>query len=239
MKRQALTLSKFLAVIILTSLVFSSAQFGFLRASAIPNFPFTEIIARIQNISPADNGSYIGDAPLNVSIRFSARSYAPNSSLIPYKEISCIYQLDNGEWKNASLCYASEQGAWYDPTFQGYWNQLDCNYSAVLQGLANGAHSLNVSLTPDLQYYYRVLSNGSSLFYSVGHYVYDALANSTINFYVSDNYDKPAPTDQTANMQQEPFPIILAVAVSVAVVAIFAVGVLAYFKKGKRPQFKT
>lgn len=204
-------------------MVFSLAQFGFVRVhAATNNFPFKDIIAEIQNMSPQDNETYTGDVPLNIHIRFSVRTSDPNSGLIPYQDINCIYQLDDTEWKNASLHYASEQETWWDPT-GGYWNQMDCNYSAVLQELSNGAHSLNVTVTPDLKYYYRVLNNGSSLHYSVGHDVYDALTNSTINFYVYGNYDKLTPTDQPAFLAPE---IAFSVAITAVIITIITVIVL-------------
>lgn len=195
-------------MIIIVSLVFSLVQFTFLRAYATTNFPFKDIIAGIQNFSPEDNKTYTGDVPLDIHIRFSVRSPKSNSGLIPYQDINCIYQLDDGEWRNASLYYASEQETWGDPT-GGYWNQIYCNYSAVLKGLSNGVHSLNVTITPDLKYHYRVLSDGSSLHYSVGHYVYDALTNSTINFYVFGNYDEPIPTDQPAISPEITFSVVI------------------------------
>lgn len=224
MKATRLGLSKSLSMIIIISLVFSLLQFGFLRAHATPKFPFKNVIAGIQNISPTDNGSYTGDVPLNISVRFSARSDAPNSSLLPYQEITCIFQLDNGEWRNASLYSASEQRAWYDPTFQGYWNQLDCNYSAVLQGLSNGAHLLDIDLKPDLDYHYRISSNGTLVQKNL-------LDNATITFYVFGNYDKPVPTDQSMSPSPE---IVLIVIIISTVIIVTGLGVLIHFKKRKR-----
>ena len=188
-------------------------------------FPFSDIIAGIQNFSPADNGSYIGDVPLIISVRFSARSDAPNYSLIPYQEISCLYQLDNGEWKNASLYYASEQKAWYDPTFQGYWNQLDCNYSALLTGLSNGEHLLDIDLKPDLEYHYRISSDGTNVQENL-------LDNATITFYVFGNYNESVPTDQSSN--SEPFPTTVVAITSAASLVIASVSLLIYFKRRRR-----
>lgn len=175
---------KFISTVIVVSLVISLALLGFQRtefAGATSEFSFKDIEAEIQIISPADNGSYTGDVSLNISIRFSAYSEAPNSSVIPYQDISCIYQLDNSEWTNASLYSASDNG-FRDWVNGGYWNIIKCNYSALLQGLSNGAHLLNVSLKPgeiDLYDYPSMIR----------------IFTSTVNFFVFGNYDKPVPTD--------------------------------------------
>jgi hypothetical protein len=215
-----------LALILIMSLSFSAVAVVQLEfAYATPAFPFKDISAEIQNISPADNGSYTGNVPLNISVRFSAQSDAPNSSLIPYQDITCIYQLDNGEWRNASLHYASEQRAWYDPTFQGYWNQLDCNYTAVLQGLSNGEHLLDIDLKPDLDYHYRISSNGTN----VQKNLHD---NATITFHVFGDYDEPVPTNQSSD--SEPLPTTLVITASGTSLAVVVAGFLVYFKKRKR-----
>jgi len=125
-------------------------------------FPLDEVIAVIQPVSPDDNMTYVGVIPLNLTVHYKVQASYPNLS-IPYDDITCIYQLDDNDWENASLSYASPQTFWYDPTFRGYWVELDCNYTATLPKLADGAHSVNVSLTPDINGYYRVLSNGSSV----------------------------------------------------------------------------
>ena len=98
-------LAKYNSTIIVFTLILSLTLLAFQRVAivyATPNFPFEDIIAEIRNISPEDNGPYTGDVSLNINIRFYAYSYDPNSSLVPYQDINCIYQLDNSEWKNAS-----------------------------------------------------------------------------------------------------------------------------------------
>jgi hypothetical protein len=227
-KAVLLSQAKPLLIVIAMSLVFLPLQFGFQGACAIPDFSFKEIIAEIQNISPADNRSYIGDVPVNISVRYYARSYARNTGLIPYQEISCLYQLDNGEWKNASLIYASEQKALGDPVSRVYWNYLYCNYSAVLEGSSNGEHLLDIDLKPDLDHHIRISSNGT--------YVFDSLHsqdnqgslpdNAKVTFYVFGD-DKPMSTVQSASREHEPFLTIAAI----PIVAVAVAGVLVHFKK--------
>ena len=222
-----LSLSKFISVTIAASLVFSLLQFGFLSADVIPNFPFNEITAQIQNISPADNGSYVATIPVNVSVRFSAFSKAPNADLIPYQEINCIYRLDNGEWKNVSLSEASEQTSFGDPILQGYWNDVYCNYSATLQGLSSGVHLLDIDLKP-VGERVRLSSNGKNLFaYPDTQNNHSLPSNASIIFYVSGNENGPTPTDQPTNTQHESFLTIVAVLIAV----IVAMSVLVYYKK--------
>jgi hypothetical protein len=185
MKKAVIALPKSLPRVIVISLVLSLALLGFQHVgfvSAVPEFSFSEIEAEIQVSSPVDNGSYTGDLSLNISIRYYALSHVPNSSVIPYQNINCLYQVDNNDWKNASRISASQQGGFWDPPNDGYWNVIDCNYSAVLQGLFNGEHLLDIDLKPDLEYHYRVASNET--------YV----DNATISFFVFGNYDKPMPT---------------------------------------------
>ena len=220
---------KYTSTAIIVSLALSLAFLGAQRAGpayATPNFPLKEVMGEIQNISPTDNGSYTGGVPLNISVWFSARSDAPNSSLIPYRDISCIYQLDNGEWRNASLYYTSEQSAWYDPTFQGYWNQLSCNYSAVLQGMSNGAHLLDIDLKPDsIWEHYRISSNGTN----VQNNLHD---NATITFYVFGDYDQPVLAGQTESVVPE-------IGFSIVVIsAIITVTTAALFLRKRRSRFK-
>jgi hypothetical protein len=178
---------------------------------------FENITAEIQPLSPEYNGSYTGDIPLNLTIGYASQT-ATNSTVIPYQEIACQYQIDNGSWLNATLVSASKQNVWYDPTFRGFWNQMDCSYNGSLKELSNGKHSMNVTLNPSLMYSYFVLSNGSSLFYHDKNGVYNALVNSTVDFYVFDNFDATAPNNSAH--QSSTFPTIVGiVAVSITTTA--------------------
>lgn len=217
------------AIIVMSFLL--SAWFQTAVAQAPSAFSFNQVEAIIQPNCPADNASYTGNVTLNMSVQFSAHSKTANQSLIPYQNIHCIYQLDNGSWQNATLTYATQQTDWYDFIISSYWSQMQCNYIATPPMLANGWHSLNVSLTPNLQYYYRVLSNGSSPRIRIGNQTYDALANSTINFYVYGNYDNPAPT-QTSQTQPE-FSLVAIAIVSAASAIATTAGLIIHYKKPK------
>jgi hypothetical protein len=183
---------------------------------------FDNIMAEIQPLSPSYNESYTGNIPLDVTVHLSAKSQT-NSSLIPYQEIVCQYQVDNGNWINVTLVGASKQKVFYDPTFQGFWNQIDCNYNGSLQELSNGKHSLNITLTPFLDYSYLVLSNGTLPLVRIGDGYYNALMNSTVDFYVYGNYDTQTTTQ---NQGVPPFPTILVVIASAVAIAVLAVSLL-------------
>ncbi|MGB9960212.1 MAG: hypothetical protein ACPLKQ_06810 [Candidatus Bathyarchaeales archaeon] len=179
--------SKFLSSVAVVFLAFSLLLLGFQRVSfvsALPEFSLSEIYAVVQVVSPVDNGFYTGNVPLNISISFNVFSSGPNEGVIPYQKISCLYKVDNGEWKNASLVYTSGQQGFWNPPNANYWNYVECNYSALLEGLYNGAHVLNITLKPDGINYYRVDHSDYAL-------------NSTIVFHVYGNYEVPAPNPQT------------------------------------------
>jgi len=190
-------------------------------------FPFDKVVAVIQPVSPDDNMSYVGIISLNLTIHYNVQSGSPNSSLIPYEDIICIYQLDDNDWENASLSYASPQTFWYDPTFQGYWVEMDCNYTAILPELADGSHSLQVNLTPDLNYYYRVLSNGSSVIIRDGIKAYNAIAHAPINFTIG-NTDNIVPSADESG--QSSTNVLIVIGLSGLVVSIS----LVFFKLKKK-----
>ncbi|MGB9960211.1 MAG: hypothetical protein ACPLKQ_06805 [Candidatus Bathyarchaeales archaeon] len=182
---------KFLPAATVVFLVFSLILLGFQRfafVSAVSEFSLSEIDAEILVVSPVDNGSYTGDIPLNISIRFGAFSRIPNASLIPYQKVSCLYKVDNGEWKNASLVYASEQGGRWHPTHAAYWNEVICNYSALLQGLSNGWHVLTITLKPDGIHYWRIAKAGEKSY----------TLEPIVFFHVFGNYNEPIPQIEKA-----------------------------------------
>jgi len=145
--------------------------------------------------------------------------------LIPYQEIICQYQVDNGNWINATLVVASNQKVWYDPTFQGFWNQIDCNYNGLLQELSNGRHSLNITLTPSLEYSYLVLSNGTLPLVRIGDGYYNALVNSTVDFYVFGNYDSQK---SIPNKEITPFSTTIFVVTGTSIFVIIALSFLLF-----------
>jgi hypothetical protein len=192
-------------------LVLSLALLGFQHVelvSAVPEFSFSEIEAEIQVFSPVDNGSYTGNISLNISIRYYAFSHVPNSSVIPYQNINCLYQVDNSAWKSATLDFASKQEGFWSLVNDGYYNTMDCNYSALLRGLYNGAHSLNITLKPDIGYYYRVNND---------------TVNSASRFYVFGNYEQPTSTPQPTFLTSESFlGIVVVVALTITLLTILA-----------------
>jgi hypothetical protein len=195
---------------------------------------FKNITAEIQPLSPTFNESHTGEIPLNLTIGYASQT-PTNSTLIPYQEIVCQYNVDNGSWNNATLVSASTQKVWYDPTFRGYWNQIDCNYSGLLEELSNGRHSMNITLTPSLQYSCFVLSNGTTPFVRIGNGCYNALANSTVDFYVYGNYDSQA---SIPNQEKLPLSTTLVIITASATVVAVTLSLLLYRRHRKQATVK-
>jgi hypothetical protein len=147
----------FISTILLVLLIVSTLLvFSHKFALCTSGFSTSEIEAEILVTSPIDNGSYTSDVCLDVSIHFYAWSVEKNSSMIPYQDVTCLYQVDTGQYQNASIYYASQQSSWIDIPNNGYWNEMRCNYTASLQGLSDGLHSLRIDLEPSGITYYRV-----------------------------------------------------------------------------------
>jgi hypothetical protein len=119
-------------------------------ADSIPEFSLQDVAASILVQSPVDNESYIGSViSLNVEIQFSSYTFTRNSGVIPYQNISCIYSLDGGEWKNASFSTVRITGDVKNPVREGYWYTIQCTYNAVVRGMPEGRHNINVTVMPE------------------------------------------------------------------------------------------
>jgi hypothetical protein len=228
LKKTAANLVEYLSITILVCLVISSFQAGFLNSYTTPSFSFKEITVNYENISPADNGSYTGDVPLNISVRFYAFSQT-KSGVIPYQEISCLYRLDNGEWQNTTLNNASKQGYSGYPINRIWAILVDCNYTATLQDLTNGVHILDVDFQPNLGGILRLSSNGTLIASERSQYNHSLPTNASIIFYVFGNEIKPTSTPQNSEEEQALFLDIVIMAIAVIVAIVF--GLLVYFKK--------
>jgi hypothetical protein len=146
----------FISAIVLVLLVVSTLLVFSVEFALCTEFSTSQMEAEILVASPVDNGSYTGDVCLDVSVHFFAWSRQKNSSMIPYRDVACLYKVDDGQYQNASIYYASEQSSWVDIPNSGYWNEMRCNYTASLQGLSDARHSLKIDLEPKGITYYRV-----------------------------------------------------------------------------------
>jgi hypothetical protein len=217
-----------LAVIVALITLFSLLQTELVFATTVQKFSLDDIAANIRNISPSDNGSYIGDIAVNITVHFSG--YSRYTPLIPYQEINCLYRVDNGEWQNASLFSASAQKYYGLPSNRVNVNYVDCYYNATLQDLANGAHLLDIDLKPDIEDHVRTLSNGTRFGSEHSSGYWASPRNAPIVFYVSGNNNESTTTSpQPTNTDIGPFIPVIALSAA----AIVATGVLAYFKKHK------
>jgi hypothetical protein len=184
-------------------------------ASSSTQFSMGDILAMIQIVSPVDNSSYNGDVSLNVNVTFQANSHI-NSTVIPYQDITCVYRLDSGEWRNASLNSVSEPTIYWSLVNRIYTIYITCTYNATLQVSSNGLHSISVDVKPDAIHAFdsRTYRDNNGLEY---HYL-----NSTVNFYVSKGSGQPSS-----------FLIVSAIA-SIGAIAIISAILLVYLKKRKR-----
>jgi hypothetical protein len=95
-------------------------------------------------------GAYV-EANTNITliVRASFR-YGTTSTLdeFSFENITCRYSLDNGEWKNITSKKVTSNTATPDINFwNGYMHTLNVTYKTVLEGLPEGAHFINVTLT--------------------------------------------------------------------------------------------
>jgi hypothetical protein len=217
-----------LAVIVALTTLFSLLQTGFVFATTVQKFSLDDIAANIRNISPSDNGSYIGDIGVNITVHFSG--YSRYKPLIPYQEINCLIRVDNGEWQNASLVSASPQKHYGLPANRVNVNYVDCIYNATLNGLSNGAHLLDIDLKPDIENHVRTSSNGTIFGSEHSSGYWTSPRNAPIVFYVSGyNNESTTTSPQPTNTDIGPFvPVIV-----LSAAAIVATVVFGYFKKYK------
>ncbi len=182
-----------------------TVNFGHCTASGSPHKVFGTTITII---SPQNNATYTGEVFLNVSIHFYIEDTV-NSSIPPYQNISCIYQIDNNNWTGASLDSVSEQGSFWDWIHKIYWNGIDCNYGCLLQNLSSGTHILNVNICHDDSV---TPMNGSSL------------KDSAVVFSVEKDLNQTEPNQSTIFT-----PVNFAISLIVTTVAVATLVVL--FKK--------
>jgi hypothetical protein len=193
-----------LALLLVSTLLVFSHEFAVCTSEFSPSDLEVEILVT----SPLDNGSYTSEVGLDVSLHFFAWSKAPNSSIIPYQDVTSLYQVDNGQLQNAPLYYASSQTCWRDIPNNGYWNEMRCNYTASLQGLSEGRHSLTISLEPSDITYYRVNPAGLAV----------PPQPSTGYFYVHQPTPTAQPTTEPTSVPLE-FLVIIALAAIIATIA--------------------
>lgn len=132
-------------------------------------FSFDEINAMIEIQMPGHDGAYVGALTFNVSIEFYNNSPTKLSRAVPYQNITCIYSVDNGEWKNASFNALTDSKKCPSLANGGYWYEEFCTYGAVAQGLSEGLHFINVTVTPSEVHSHDSYSLGSdsSLYFTV------------------------------------------------------------------------
>ena len=107
-----------------------------------------DILATIEIQMPNHTGAYAGVFPLDVNIEYYTYRRTDARVAIPFQTYSCIYSVDNGEWKAASLLPNASQGWCVSLANGGGYTEVFCNYHADLQVLSDGLHFINVTVTP-------------------------------------------------------------------------------------------
>ncbi len=107
-----------------------------------------DILATIEIQMPNHNGTYAGMFPLDVNIEYYTYRHTDERVAIPYQTYKCIYSVDNGEWKTASVLPNASQSWCVSLANGGGYTEVFCNYHADIQGLSDGLHLVNVTVTP-------------------------------------------------------------------------------------------
>jgi hypothetical protein len=118
-------------------------------APSITRHSMEDILATIEIQMPNHNGIYAGVFPLDVNIEYYTYRCTDERVAIPFQTYSCIYSVDNGGWKAASLLPNASQGWCVSLANGGGYTEVFCNYHADLQGLSEGLHLINVTVAPN------------------------------------------------------------------------------------------
>ena len=93
------------------------------------------------------NGSYVeSTVPLvvNVSLIYGTTTTVDEFS---FQNLTCLYSLDKGEWKNITDMNVTSNKASPDINYwSGFLHRLNVTYSTALQNLSAGLHSINITL---------------------------------------------------------------------------------------------
>ena len=133
--------------VLIASTLFGVQSVRFANADIYPPPSRFGIIIYWDISSP--NGSYAQSAiPLTVDLLILYGT-APISPEISVQNVTCMYSLDNAEWKNISFIkvISSRVDSW--PLYQQMVHEINCTYSTTLQGLSEGLHFINVTVKSD------------------------------------------------------------------------------------------
>ena len=211
-----------LALIIASALLASTLNVVHCTSSGNPTpFSLSEINAGIRITSPISNTTYNETTViLEVTLYLGATEWVPGSHVIPYQEISCVYSLDNGEWKNTLLNSTTKKEPWQSLVNAWWFNQMESKYNVVLQNLSEGLHFIKVAAKPD-----SLRSNN----------YYERDLEPSVNFTI-----KQSPTPTLSPLPelgpQQPEPNYLAAGAVTSIVAVTSFGLIVYFKKRSRGQ---
>jgi hypothetical protein len=138
-------------------------------APSITRHSMEDILATIEIQMPNHNGTCEGVFPLDVNIEYYTYRRTDERVAIPFKTYSCIFSVDDGEWKAASLLPNASQGWCVSLANGGGYTEVFCKYHADVQGLSDGLHLVNVTVTPSDVWSHdaHVGETDSSMYFSV------------------------------------------------------------------------
>jgi hypothetical protein len=114
-------------------------------------FNMKELSGQIVVDSPVANFNYSTSyIEIKVSLHIGGIEYTPNTHYVPYQNLSCIYKLDDFDWQNMSLASLGGEEAFCSSVNPYWYGNTWLNYSATLQGLSKGAHSVKIDVRPDI-----------------------------------------------------------------------------------------
>lgn len=116
--------------------------------TAVAPFSYDELIAKVQIQMPSHEGSYNEGLVFGLNVEFYNNAPSKELRYVPYQNISVTYSIDNGEWKTALFNALTGSNKVASLANGGYWYEEFCNYSAVVEGLCEGVHFINVSVSP-------------------------------------------------------------------------------------------
>jgi hypothetical protein len=225
-------------------ILFNLMLFGLQTACFSKALLYQDLSTRIRSQSPANNESYAGVVPLNVTLRFDIHEMYLHSASIPYQNISCVYSLDNNEWMNIPFERVSSSGEFSDPLTHGYIYQIGCTYNTHLQGLSAGEHFINVTVKPNgvLPNDYYSWYNDSAVYFVVKGSSVSVLSSPSLTqtssptlFPLLSTLGKPTPTPESVTVSSK---IVFAVVLLAAVLAIISFVTIFMRKKRNKCSYR-
>jgi hypothetical protein len=107
-----------------------------------------DYFATIEIKSPNNTLNDAASLNLDVSVEYYTFTHTNGPVEIPYQDFKCVYQVDDGEWREATIFGDISKNWVMSLVNNGGWTTVFCNYTCSLTGLPNGLHLVNITTTP-------------------------------------------------------------------------------------------